>query len=329
VGGEPVRRIDQHWLDWRIDQINLADTRKLLTETMPDILAIRGIPDARVASDIKALTLLNSQGAPQTGGELREALETKDFEHGVEPEDFWALGKDLPYDVKLTWAVPAAAGTFEAILRKRSAPHAEVLPEQGIEVDVPWSKYANDPLLGKAAQTLQPALKRALIKQLPEYMTPSEFIFLNAFPLTPNGKVDRVALPPPEQSRPELEQPYVAPRTGVERELANMWAEVLRRESVGVNDNFFELGGHSLLATQVISRIREHFKLELPVRSMFEAPTVAALARVVVDLQQKAKPADVPALKKRRRSALKIEQLSPEEIDSLLSKVLSEANPKP
>jgi Phosphopantetheine attachment site. len=107
-----------------------------------------------------------------------------------------------------------------------------------------------------------------------------------------------------------------------------MWAEVLRRESVGVKDNFFELGGHSLLATQVISRIREHFELELPLRSMFESPTVADLARVVVDLQQKNKPAPRESIRSRRRFRAKVEQLSPEEVDSLLSKVLSETDLK-
>ncbi|HKY27538.1 MAG TPA: amino acid adenylation domain-containing protein [Pyrinomonadaceae bacterium] len=326
IGGESVRRINQHWLDWRIDQLSLADTRKLLTETTPDILAIRGIPDARLASDLKAMTLLESQPGPQTTGELQAALQKVD--QGVEPEDFWSLSKDLPYTVELTRSTVSADGTFEAILRKQSAPYTEVSLEQDMEVDGPWVKFANDPLLGKAARNLQPDLKRVLIKQLPEYMTPSEFIFLNAFPLTPNGKIDRSALPAPDQSRPDLEQPYVAPRTGVERELASIWAEVLRRESVGVKDNFFELGGHSLLATQVISRIRESFKIELPLRNMFESPTVETLARVVEDLQQKNRSAPIQPIRSRRRSSPNVEQLSPEEIDNLLSEALSKADLK-
>ena len=108
----------------------------------------------------------------------------------------------------------------------------------------------------------------------------------------------------------------------------SIWVEVLRRESVGVKDNFFELGGHSLLATQVVSRIREHFKLELPLRSMFESPTVAGLAIAVEELQQKIKPDPIPAIRRRRSGSAKTEQLSPEEVDSLLSKVLSEADLK-
>jgi acyl carrier protein len=158
-----------------------------------------------------------------------------------------------------------------------------------------------------------------LLNQLPEYMTPSEFVFLDVFPLTPNGKIDRFALPEPGRSRPELEQPYVAPRTEIEKELASIWAGVLRRESVGIKDNFFELGGHSLLATQVVSRIREQFKLELPLRSMFESPNIVALASVVAELQQKRKRAPGPELKRRRPRA-KVGHLTLEEVDSLLTK---------
>src|SRR6185437_1605667 len=134
------------------------------------------------------------------------------------------------------------------------------------------------PLLGKVTLSLRPALRKLLADQLPEYMMPSEFIFLNALPLTPNGKVDRSALPALDQSRPELEQPYVAARTVIEKQLASMWAEVLRREKVGIYDNFFELGGHSLLAVSMISRVRDVLNVDLKVRSLFEAPTVAGLA---------------------------------------------------
>src|SRR5262249_2197680 len=104
---------------------------------------------------------------------------------------------------------------------------------------------------------------------------------LDALPLTPNGKVDRRALPAPESTRPQLTQPYVAPRTPVEQQLAAIWELVLGVAQVGVHDNFFELGGHSLLATQVVSRLRTTFAVELPLRTLFEAPTVAALAQRV------------------------------------------------
>jgi acyl carrier protein len=130
-------------------------------------------------------------------------------------------------------------------------------------------------------------LRSFLQQKLPEYMVPSVFVFLDSLPLTPNGKLDRKALPAPDQTRPELEETFVAPRTPVEETLASIWAAVLKVDKVGIHDNFFELGGHSLLATQLISRIRETFKIDLPLRSLFEAPTIYGLAQRMQELGEK------------------------------------------
>jgi acyl carrier protein len=123
-------------------------------------------------------------------------------------------------------------------------------------------------------------------------MVPSAYVLLESLPLTPNGKVDRRALPAADPERNDIKEDYVAPRTPVEEELAAIWAKVLGREQVSVHDNFFELGGHSLLATQLTSRIRDAFKVELPVRYLFEAPTVAMLARHIETICWAAKGAD-------------------------------------
>jgi acyl-coenzyme A synthetase/AMP-(fatty) acid ligase/acyl carrier protein len=125
------------------------------------------------------------------------------------------------------------------------------------------------------------ALRRALKEKLPDYMTPAAFVLLDALPLTPNRKVDRRALPAPDHTRPELGNPFVAPRSAIEETLANIWAHVLGLKQVGVHDNFFELGGHSLSATQVISRVLETYNIELSMRSFFEAATVAAMADAI------------------------------------------------
>lgn len=124
-------------------------------------------------------------------------------------------------------------------------------------------------------------LRRYLATHLPEYMMPDAFVQLAELPLTPGGKIDRHALPPPDGSRPELEMTYVAPRTAIERQLAHVWAEVLGLKQVGVHDNFFDLGGHSLRATQVISRVRNLFRVELSMRTLFEFPTVEGFAQWV------------------------------------------------
>jgi amino acid adenylation domain-containing protein len=137
-----------------------------------------------------------------------------------------------------------------------------------------------------AHEGLQPStseLRHYLKKRLPEYMLPASFVMLDAFPLTATGKIDRNALPAPEQMRPEPAQNYVAPQTAVEEVLTGIFAEVLGVERVGIHDDFFEAGGHSLLATRVVSRVREAFEVELPLRKIFDEPTVGGLARVVLE----------------------------------------------
>ncbi|WP_414590084.1 amino acid adenylation domain-containing protein, partial [Scytonema sp. PCC 10023] len=113
--------------------------------------------------------------------------------------------------------------------------------------------------------------------KLPEYMVPSAFVILETLPLTPNGKLDRKALPVPDLTT-ELKGTFAAPRTPIEEMLVGIWAEILGLEKVSIYDNFFELGGHSLLASQLISRVRNAFQVELPLRNLFEASTVASFA---------------------------------------------------
>jgi amino acid adenylation domain-containing protein len=121
-------------------------------------------------------------------------------------------------------------------------------------------------------------LRRYLQERLPDYMVVAHFVMLDEMPLTSNAKVDRRALLAIDYVGAEVERAYVAPRTQVEEVLADIWAEVLGRERVGIDDDFFELGGHSLLATQVIARVRDTFQVTLPVRTVFEARTIADLS---------------------------------------------------
>ncbi|MBZ4423328.1 non-ribosomal peptide synthetase, partial [Myxococcus sp. RHSTA-1-4] len=145
-----------------------------------------------------------------------------------------------------------------------------------VREDVPGDKR----LVGYVAapESLDTSALRAFLKQrLPEYMVPSALVRLDTLPLTSNAKVDRKALPAPDAALASSES-FVAPRNATEQKLAELFASVLRLSQVSVTGNFFELGGHSLLATQVISRIRSALGVELPLRALFEAPTVAALA---------------------------------------------------
>jgi thioester reductase-like protein len=128
-------------------------------------------------------------------------------------------------------------------------------------------------------------LRSFCLNLFPDYMIPSAFIVLKAFPLTANGKIDYQALPTPEQNRPELQQVYLAPRSPLEKKLANIWQEVLELEKIGINDNFFDLGGHSLLITQLLAKVRNAFNVELPLKDLFNAPTIADLAERLGDTE--------------------------------------------
>jgi acyl carrier protein len=173
---------------------------------------------------------------------------------------------------------------IEAVLNRHGAVRESVVIARE---DVPGDKRLAAYLVLQPPHTAPAVVElRLLLKSaLPDYMIPSSFIFLDTLPLTPNGKLDRRALPAPAQFESQAGPSFLAPRNRTEELLAASMAEVLNRERVGVHDNFFELGGHSLSAMQVVGRLRQLFELELPLRSIFEAPTVEQLAVVLVQLQ--------------------------------------------
>jgi amino acid adenylation domain-containing protein len=156
-------------------------------------------------------------------------------------------------------------------------------------------------------------LKDFLQEQLPDYMIPTAFVLLDAFPLTPNGKIDRLALPAPDSARFNLKE-YVAPQTPVEEVLADIWADILKIERVGIQDNFFDLGGHSLLATQLISRVHKILRAQLTLRDLFEEPTIANLSKILIANEAKPGQTEKIAL-----TLKKIKTMSAEEKKKLLA----------
>ena len=186
-------------------------------------------------------------------------------------------------------------GEVEAVLVQHAALQEAVV--------LAWEDESGDKRLAAyvvAAQHPLPSiaeLRSFVQERLPYYMVPSAFVLLDALPLTPHGKLDRHALPAPNYEKPEQGKTFVAPRTPVEEEVARIWAEVLELPQVGIYDNFFELGGHSLKATQIMSRLRDTFQVELPLRTIFDAPTVEGLAGVLTRRQiEEAAPEDVARL---------------------------------
>nr|MBA3568939.1 methyltransferase domain-containing protein [Pyrinomonadaceae bacterium] len=319
--GEAVPRLEMSWLDWQEQGLSLERVRQILEEGQPAVLAITRVPNARVMADSRIMELLSNQETPQTANELREALR-KIVGEGVNPEQMWAFSEQLSYRVGVSWAACGLDGSFDVVFRRQTSHAGEALlksqgaiawPGADSAVVQAWSYYANQPLARTLFRSLVPKLRSYLQERLPDYMVPSAFVLLDEIPLTPNGKVDRRALPAPDRARPELEEEYVTPRSAVEEVMVGIWAEVLDVEEVGVYDDFFKRGGHSLKATQVISRVREAFQIELPLRSFFEQPTVAGLAaRILEDPNQRLRVEKIAEL------LVSLAGLSEDEVDTML-----------
>ncbi|MGK7878448.1 MAG: amino acid adenylation domain-containing protein, partial [Xenococcaceae cyanobacterium] len=173
-------------------------------------------------------------------------------------------------------------GEIEAVLTQHSEVQQAVVivreDEHGNKHLVAYVVPNNQFLIPSPESQIPSQLCHFLKQKLPDYMIPSAYILLDTLLLTPNGKIDRCALPEPDPLRLNLESAFVAPSTSVEQQIADIWTQFLKLDTVGIHDNFFELGGHSLLATQIISRLRQAFGRELPLKILFEAPTVSELS---------------------------------------------------
>ncbi|MEG4272031.1 MULTISPECIES: amino acid adenylation domain-containing protein [unclassified Microcoleus] len=280
-------------LDWLDENQHLTVTKvqQILWENQLDVLRIANVPNARVTAAVKAAELLSVVDKFPTAGQLQKAVE-KVEDLGVDPEAWYAL--EVPYNVNISWSNSDSQGRYDVVFARGET--RDFVRETRSDNLRPWRSYANNPLQAKAARKLVPQLQAYLAEKLPEYMLPSAFVVLESLPVTANGKVDRLALPAPQPIKLEWAGGYVAPQTSIEEVLVKIWGEVLGIKRVGIRDNFFELGGHSLLATQLVSRVRDAFAVELPLRRVFEAPTIAELSKIVESLKDKNAKSDAPAL---------------------------------
>jgi amino acid adenylation domain-containing protein len=281
VGGEATREHITE-IDWQCDRLTIADIVKTLNTDQPKNLAVRNVPNARIVEDIKLLELLQSDADIQTVGELRHCLK-KVTPEGLEPESWWAL--DLPYTIEINYSANRL-DCYDVQFRHQHFEHqiessisaVEKTQKRPIQA---WDTYANNPAFGQFAISLAPKLRNYLSDKLPDYMIPSAFVVLPRFPLTPNGKIDRQALPNPEIFQSSHKGGFVAPRNEVEQQIAQIWSEVLGVSPIGVHYDFIQLGGHSLLAIQIMVLIQSRLQVRLPIHSLFDCPTVAELAVLV------------------------------------------------
>nr|WP_083263182.1 amino acid adenylation domain-containing protein [Desertifilum tharense] len=291
--------------DWQQNPISVQSVQHYLIAEQPAVYSLTQIKNRRVVEAIATANWLQNNDSPKTVGRMREKLPAM-LADSLDPQDWWDLETQLPYRVEITWSSQTETGDYDVIFIREDVQGFASLP-----LDASAAPYTNNPLQANFARQLIPQLRQALQQSLPEYMIPSVFVPLEALPLTPSGKVDRNRIA--QQSRRSLRAANASPvpLTAVATTLIEIWEDLLQIQPIGVQDNFFELGGHSLLATQMTSRIRDALGLELPLKRVFESPTIAQLTPLLEALQASYENPKEPPLVRLDRSAYRRQRPSP------------------
>lgn len=246
------------------------------------VVAVKSIYNSRTASDHLLQGILKDADENESVKNIKEQGKTTDS--GMDPQLFWALGKKLGYTSHIRWTSDGSDGLFDTIFIPNSLDKA--IPEPPYLEDpeaVSLHDYTRSPFSGNITVSREQSLawKQGLSEILPAYMIPSDFVFLEKIPLLPNGKIDRKALPKPEQNIQGRENKAV-PGTDVEKIVAKVWTEILGLDSVNQKDDFFELGGHSLVAVQVMIRMEKETGLRLPLTTLFKHSSLEEFALLFI-----------------------------------------------
>jgi amino acid adenylation domain-containing protein/non-ribosomal peptide synthase protein (TIGR01720 family) len=272
--GESRPTVEIAWQDW--ETLSLAAVRQQLhNDQNKKSFGVRGVPNARLETEIKTLQWLTNPAPTETIAQLQEKLSTHQ-PIGIDPEKFWQLANESSYETLITWNENIAA--YDVLFKHYDDPLPD-FPYSIVSEAKPWYQYANNPLQQKLNRKLVPQLRQYLQERLPDYMVPAAFVMLEVIPLTLNGKIDYRALKTLEISAKNTDQEHVAARSEIESLLANIWAEVLGLEQVGIHDNFFESGGDSILSIQIVARANQ-VGLQLTPQGLFQHQTIAQLAEV-------------------------------------------------
>ncbi|HXV98345.1 MAG TPA: thioesterase domain-containing protein, partial [Anaerolineae bacterium] len=266
------------WHDWR--KLEPSAIESLLESEGLQTFGLRHVPNLRLQAERYAQVWLREAEPTATVADYRHRLGQQQAA-GISLNQLRQLAVSKGWQVEVSWLNMMSDGDFELVFSRSSQPAQFTKRSLGTE----RSRYANIPAQKNLATELIPHWRAYLKDKLPDYMLPGVFVLLDEFPLTPNGKIDRRTLPEPDSSDLVTRSEFASPQTPTEEILAMLWGEVLGLKQVGRFDNFIELGGHSLLATQLITRIRDTFKVDLSLRRLFEIPTIAAVADFIDHIQ--------------------------------------------
>jgi len=284
VGAEAHSLANEVTLNWQSQNLDLSRVRQLLADDEPEVLRLERVPNARLRSVVEAVKLLESADCPKLVGELREAL-SGTVDKGIEVEDVWAMRADLPYTVEVGWSDSGNDACFDVVFRRTSKVESSqyrdaVVSDRSHAFDA-LERFASNPSQSIFNSRVASQLRAYAKEKLPEYMAPSYFVLLRNFPLTPNGKVDRRALPSPRRNNLRVKDTFIAPRDVLELRLTHLWEDLLNMKPIGVGDNFFEVGGHSMLAARMMAGVERLSGVKLPLNLIFQEPTIEGLARVL------------------------------------------------
>jgi len=272
-------------LDWSAGGLTWQQVCQQLRQLRPPYLRVRHVPNARVDQAVRTVRWLKAETGPETVGDWHKALQQR-IERGVEPEVVWEEAEQLGYKATISWRDLQADGSYSVWFQRSGDGSLDTDPEEMMQ-DSPWAPtphpswqhYANQPLWGEQKRLLVPLLRQYLQERLPAAMVPASLLVLDALPVTAHGKLDRRGLPDPERELRQVDAGQEMPGTPIEHLIGGIWSELLGHPQLGVRENFFALGGHSLLVTQMVARIRTLLQVEMPVRTVFDEPTIAGLAR--------------------------------------------------
>ncbi|MEW6306604.1 MAG: AMP-binding protein, partial [Verrucomicrobiota bacterium] len=272
------------WLDWQKAALTAGQVAEQLAAVGCESLGIANVPLNRLLQRLKTIAAMDSPNPPPTVGELRQIIASSAVGNGL--DELLPPCEHLGFSADIALSTTGADGLCDVIFHHRGQPRSALSPVFPRErrLTTPLRSHVSNPLQTRLAHKLVPELRAFLETRLPDYMIPAGFVLLDALPLTPNGKLDRRALPAPDLAYVGPEESYAPPRTAAETALAEIWSNVLGVKPVGIHDNFFELGGHSLLVTQVVARIRDTFRVDLPMRRIYERPTITATAATIEEM---------------------------------------------
>lgn len=286
----PVTEVDKS-LSW-LAVGSLAALEEQLQRQPNQTFRLTSIPNARTAPDFALLQQIKAADEAELIGTLKKPV--SNVPDGVDPDVFWSVAGRMGYQAYVRWATDGGDNQVEVVFVPKSL--GQVLPPMPAELSLANAAprdFVNEPYAPLPAITKEQIQqwRRQVAQSLPDYMVPTDFVVLPRFPITPNGKIDRKALPAPTDDQVSQTQPAGSqssqPVTPEEVMLATLWGEVLGVAQIGIDDNFFELGGHSMIAVQVMTRLEKQTGRRLPLATLFEYPTIRELATL---MQEDTKP---------------------------------------